>query len=86
MNDFAWLWSNLRDLKSSGAKAPCGFDPRPRHWKIKRVSADCAKRARVDRTFDSHDSWMGPSHDRNILDAIQLGCGANIAIARFTRS
>jgi len=26
----------FEDLKSSGAKAPCGFDPRPRHSKIRR--------------------------------------------------
>jgi hypothetical protein len=25
------------DLKSSGAKAPCGFDPRPRHSTLSRV-------------------------------------------------
>ena len=46
------------DLKSSGAKAPCGFDPRPRQLKIngflrtRRSKRDYSMR--LTATFDSH--------------------------------
>ena len=32
-NDIEYLYNEPEDLKSSGVKAPCGFESRPRHLK-----------------------------------------------------